>query len=243
MKINKINEEDDSRIAGGVELADNYETILATKSEIRNNGKYMKIINILKDKPPMTNKQIAIAYEEILSTDLRRPKKSDDDVDPASVNRIIIELKEAGVVIGTGLVSPKAGKSSVNAPGVKGRPKLTNDEIKTLGDGVIRKFSKGQTNFTSEEINFITQLYNATTSTSEEEIDEILREEQYDHTAKSLFNMFKQKGLTNDRREYDVEDLMAAYPGLSEEEAEKLEDMLQNNPINESRWAKLAGLL
>jgi DNA-binding Lrp family transcriptional regulator len=140
MKINKINEEDDSRIAGGVELADNYETILATQSEIRNNDKYMKIINILKDKPPMTNKQIAIAYEEIVSTNKRRPKKPDNEVDPASVNQIIIKLKEAGVVIGTGLVSSKAGKSSVNAPGVKGRPKLTNDEIKTLGDGVIRKY-------------------------------------------------------------------------------------------------------
>jgi hypothetical protein len=177
MKINKINEEDDSRIAGGVELADNYETILATKSEIRNNDKYMKIINILKDKPPMTNKQIAIAYEEILSTnDPKRPKKSDDAVDPASINQTIIKLKEAGVVIGTGLVSPKAGKSSVNAPGVKGRPKITNDEIKRLGDGVLRKFSKGGTDFTPEEIDFITQLYNATTSTSEEEMNEISRE-------------------------------------------------------------------
>jgi hypothetical protein len=171
MEINNIKEM--ANIPKGVKLADDYETILATKSEIRNNGKYMKIINILKDKPPMTNKQIAIAYEEILSTDLKRPKKSDDDIDSASVNRVIIKLKEAGVVIDTGLVSPKAGKSSVNAPGVKGRPKITNDEIKMLGDGVLRKFAKGQTNFSDEEKDFITQLYNAATNTSEEEIDEV----------------------------------------------------------------------
>jgi len=46
-------------------------------------------------------------------------------------------------------------------------------------------------------------------------------------TAKELFQMFKDKDLLNDRREYDVEDLMSAYPGLSKEEAEKLEKMLQ----------------
>jgi ABC-type uncharacterized transport system ATPase subunit len=40
--------------------------------------------------------------------------------------------------------------------------------------------------------------------------------------------MFKEKDLINDRREYDAEDLMKAYPGLSKEEAEKLEHMLQN---------------
>ena len=46
-------------------------------------------------------------------------------------------------------------------------------------------------------------------------------------TAKELFQMFKDKDLLNDRREYDVEDLMNAYPGLSKEEAKKLEKMLQ----------------
>jgi hypothetical protein len=48
------------------------------------------------------------------------------------------------------------------------------------------------------------------------------------HNAESLFKMFKEKDLINDRREYDAEDLMKAYPGLSKEEAEKLEHMLQN---------------
>ena len=47
-------------------------------------------------------------------------------------------------------------------------------------------------------------------------------------TAKELFQMFKDEDLLNDRREYDVEDLMSTYPGLSKEEAEKLEKMLQN---------------
>ena len=47
-------------------------------------------------------------------------------------------------------------------------------------------------------------------------------------TAKELFQMFKDKDLLDDRREYDVDDLMSAYPGLSKEEAEKLEKMLKN---------------
>lgn len=41
-------------------------------------------------------------------------------------------------------------------------------------------------------------------------------------TAETLYQMFKDKDLLDDRREYDVEDLMSAYPGLSKEEAEKL---------------------
>jgi hypothetical protein len=47
-------------------------------------------------------------------------------------------------------------------------------------------------------------------------------------TAKELFQMFKDEDLLDDRREYDVDDLMSAYPGLSKEEAEKLEKILKN---------------
>ena len=42
-----------------------------------------------------------------------------------------------------------------------------------------------------------------------------------------LFKMFKEENLINDRREYDVEDLMWVY-GLSEVEAIKLENMVIN---------------
>jgi hypothetical protein len=59
-------------------------------------------------------------------------------------------------------------------------------------------------------------------------------DETKDYNAQSLYNMFKKEDLLNDRREYDVEDLMNSYPGLSQEEAEKLEDMLQN-PLDEAK--------
>jgi hypothetical protein len=57
-------------------------------------------------------------------------------------------------------------------------------------------------------------------------------------TAKKLFQTFKDEDLLNDRREYDVEDFMSAYPDLSKEEAEKLEKMLSswahnNEELNE----------
>jgi hypothetical protein len=42
-------------------------------------------------------------------------------------------------------------------------------------------------------------------------------------TAIEVLRMIMNENLLNDRREYDVEDLMAAYPGLSRREAEKLE--------------------
>jgi hypothetical protein len=158
MEINNLKEM--ARIASGVKLADDYETILATQPEsIKSSSRMQKIIAFLKNSDSATLKDIAMAL-------YNRP-------DTASVNQLIITLKKAGIVTDTGLVSPKAEKSSVNAPGVKGRPKITNDEIKRLGDGVLRKFSKGGTDFTPEEIDFITQLYNATTNTSEEEIDEV----------------------------------------------------------------------
>ena len=51
--------------------------------------------------------------------------------------------------------------------------------------------------------------------------------EAEDYNAQSLYDMFEKEDLLNDRREYDAEDLMKAYPGLSKEEAEKLENMLQ----------------
>jgi hypothetical protein len=60
--------------------------------------------------------------------------------------------------------------------------------------------------------------------------------ENKSHTASSLLKMFKEKDLVNDRREYDEEDLMKAYPGLSKNEAKKLVNMLSNlneNQLNE----------
>jgi hypothetical protein len=176
METNNI--EELARIASGLKLADDYEAALAAQPEnIRSSTRMQKIIAFLKDNGSATLKDVAMAL-------YNRP-------DTASVNQLVKGLKQAGIIADTGLVAPKAEKSPVNAPGIKGRPKVTNDEIKMLGGGALRKFAKGETDFTPEEIDFITQLYNAATSISESELAEITSEE----------------------------------------------------PINESRWNKLAGLL
>lgn len=153
-----------ARIASGLKLADDYETALAAQPEnVRSSTRMQKIIAFLKDNGSGTLKDIAMAL-------YGRP-------DTASVNQLVKALKQAGIIEDTGLVSPKAEKPAVNAPGVKGRPKVTNDEIKLLGGGALRKFAKGQTDFTPEEIDFITQLYNAATSISEEELAEVSKED------------------------------------------------------------------
>ena len=61
---------------------------------------------------------------------------------------------------------------------------------------------------------------------AEEEVE--LEDNNYDATF--LFKYFKNKGdlFMDEMREYDAEELMNSYPSLSQEEAEKLEDMLQN---------------
>jgi len=176
METNNI--EELARIASGLKLADDYEAALAAQPEnIRSSTRMQKIIAFLKDNGSATLKDVAMAL-------YGRP-------DTASVNQLVKGLKQAGIIADTGLVAPKMVKTTINAPGIKGRPKVTNDEIKMLGGGALRKFAKGETDFTPEEIDFITQLYNAATSISESELAEITSEE----------------------------------------------------PINESRWNKLAGLL
>ena len=61
----------------------------------------------------------------------------------------------------------------------------------------------------------------------------LLKEEQQ-ITANYLYQMFQDEDLINDRREYDEEDLMNAYPGLSQSEAKKLVSLLGNESIDES---------
>jgi hypothetical protein len=60
-------------------------------------------------------------------------------------------------------------------------------------------------------------------------------------TADSLYKMFEKEGLIDDRREYDEEDLMAAYPGLSQPEAEKLVNKISDG-LNEAKKKKKSDL-
>jgi hypothetical protein len=228
METNNI--EELARIASGLKLADDYETALAAQPEnIRSSTRMQKIIAFLKDNGSATLKDVAMAL-------YGRP-------DTASVNQLVKALKQAGIIADTGLVAPKAEKSAVNAPGIKGRPKVTNDEIKMLGGGALRKFAKGQTDFTPEEIDFITQLYNAATAISESELAEVSKNEideaivtsddRVDHLANALQYVW---GMGTGRNNID-------FQSLAQSIVDDMFDETSVEEINESRWNKLAGLL
>ncbi len=228
MENNNI--EELARIASGLKLADDYETALAAQPEnIRSSTRMQKIIAFLKDNGSATLKDVAMAL-------YGRP-------DTASVNQLVKALKQAGIIEDTGLVTPKLEKPPVNAPGVKGRPKVTNDEIKMLGGGALRKFAKGQTDFTPEEINFITQLYNAATAISDEELAEISKNEideamvipsgRVEHLAHTLENVWI---MGTGRNPID-------FQSMAQSLVNDMFDEPSVGEINESRWDKLAGLI
>ena len=73
--------------------------------------------------------------------------------------------------------------------------------------------------------------YNKLHSIEEAEED---KEELDKSTAKELFNFFKKEDLIDDRREYDIDDLMSAYPGLSKIEAKKLMNMLNESKLRKT---------
>lgn len=80
--------------------------------------------------------------------------------DTASVNSTFRLLKGMGIIVDVGLEKPKVDKPAPLGLG-QGRPKITNEEIKQAGIGVIRKFSKGDTAFDENEKKLIQALYDA----------------------------------------------------------------------------------
>ena len=117
-------------------------------------------------------------------------------------------------------------------------PNLTSDELTPLQK---QAYSYAKERFGFEDAkNSLDQI--KTLTTREEFSDWVQKKieaenslnEEKSRTAKEVFRSIEANDLLNDRREYDVEDLMVAYPGLSEKEAEKLEDMLQNPNLDEA---------
>lgn len=149
----KINEM--VRIASGVKLADNWEEKWKGVSENARLSKPLnRVINYLKQNGTGTLKTIA-------NDAFNSPNAMQPAAGPVSI------LKQLGILVDTGLVEPKKEKTTVT--GAFGRPKVTNDELKTIGLGVISKFSKGSTEFSDEEKEFITNLYNSLSSSEEPE--------------------------------------------------------------------------
>jgi len=135
-------------IASGLKLADNWKELWETVPEsIKLSTRYKRIIDFLEENGTGTLKDIAI--EKFNSTDT------------AVCNQLVKRLKELGIVESTGYVREPKYKEKTTTPGAFGRPKLTDENVKMLGLNIVRKFSKGLTDFTDEEKELIQNMYNS----------------------------------------------------------------------------------
>jgi hypothetical protein len=103
--------------------------------------------------------------------------------------------------------------------------KMTKSDLKAkIKEMILAELNEDST----EDVDEPGALNNMYDPLAEIEAEEDEYEAEDDSSAESLYKMFVKYDLDNDRRYYDAEDFMMAYPNLSKEEAEKLEDMLQN---------------
>jgi ribosomal protein S20 len=113
--------------------------------------------------------------------------------------------------------------------------KMTKSDLKSkIKEMILAELNEDST----EDVNEPGALNNMYDPLAEIEAEEDEYEAEDDSSAESLYKMFVKYDLDNDRRYYDAEDFMMAYPNLSKEEAEKLEDMLQN-PLDEANSNKV----
>jgi len=137
-----------------------------------------------------------------------------------------------------GVTAKDKGEEEVYGAGVEKGEKI---EKKRMTKKQLRAEIKEMILAELNEEEFVndTNAYDPTESKiAEVEAEEDEYEAEDDSSAESLYKMFVKYDLDNDRRYYDAEDFMMAYPNLSQEEAEKLEDMLQN-PLNEANSNKV----
>ena len=140
MELNEM-----ARISTGYKLTDNWQARYASLPDsIQKSTRYERIVNYLKDNPETAKLQMAmdLGYRE-----------------QQAINQLVNTLEAAGVVEKTGLTKEPMAKSPSIGSGIKGRPAVFNRDILDQGAAVIKKFAKGDTNYTPEEIEFIKSLY------------------------------------------------------------------------------------
>jgi hypothetical protein len=123
----------------------------------------------------------------------------------------------------------KKGEENIYGAGVKKgeeieKEKMTKSKLKSkIKEMILAELNEDSTEDVDEP-GALNNMYDPLAEAEEVELED----NNYD--AEFLFKYFKNKGdlFIDEMREYDAEELMNSYPGLSEEEAEKLEDMLQN---------------
>jgi hypothetical protein len=139
-----------ARISTGYKLTDDYETKLkALPANVQASTRTTRVVNFLKDNPGAPKTEISSG--------------GGFGGDQQAVNQIVNGLEMAGVVEKTGYTKEKAEKAPVGS-GERGRPKVYDDEMRAkmaMGATLAKKFVKGDTDYTSEEAAYITDLYNS----------------------------------------------------------------------------------
>ena len=145
--IDEMELDEMARISTGYKLTDNWQSLFSKLPDsIQRSTRYERIINYLKDNPEAAKLQMAmdLGYRE-----------------QQAINQLVNTLEAAGVVEKTGLTKEPMVKSPSVGSGIKGRPAVFNRDILDQGASVIKKFAKGDTNYTPEEIDFIKSLYSS----------------------------------------------------------------------------------
>lgn len=145
--IDEMELDEMARISTGYKLTDNWQSLFSKLPDsIQRSTRYERIINYLKDNPEAAKLQMAmdLGYRE-----------------QQAINQLVNTLEAAGVVEKTGLTREPMAKSPSVGSGIKGRPAVFNRDILDQGASVIKKFAKGDTNYTPEEIDFIKSLYSS----------------------------------------------------------------------------------
>lgn len=132
-------------IATLFKLSDNFQSKLDMADErVKLSKSVIKMVDYLKANPEGTT--LKAAADSIYGVP-----------DTARTSSTIRLLKSLGIVEDIGLEHPRKEKTPNS--GIQGRPKVVNDDVKSLGISVIRKYSAGKSDFTPEELEFIDKLY------------------------------------------------------------------------------------
>jgi len=148
--IEEVSLEEMARIADVYSLADGWEEKYKAMKPSSQTDRVIKFIT----NPPMDEE----TGEPIAATKTNIADEYFNSNQPPA-NTTVNKLLDAGVLVIAG--KEKEKKEKAPSTGQKGRPKVSNDDIKAVGQRISNKFAKGNVDFDDEEIAFIKSLYKA----------------------------------------------------------------------------------
>ena len=139
-----------ARIADVYTLADNWEE---KYKEMKPSSQTDRVIKFMTN-PPIDEE----TGEPVAATKTNIADEYFNSNQPPA-NQTVNKLLDAGILVIAG--KEKEKKEKAPSTGMRGRPKVSDDAKKLVGDKIVSKFSKGNVDFDDEEIAFIKDLYKA----------------------------------------------------------------------------------